>query len=252
MSFFRFLFSKIFLLNLLIAVVVLVLLFWGSLKLLNRYTLHGETISVPNLTGLKVKDAEDILEEKGLRYMVNDSVFDSKAKRGAIIDQDPKPDVQVKHNRTIYLTVNAVLPPKVKMPNLVDLSLRQTTAVLETYGLRVGNLTYVPDIAFNAVLKQQVKGKNILPGEMVEKGTAVDLVLGQGESEEMVPLPDLTDMTVAEAVSALNAASLNLGSVIKDATVTDSTRARVYRQLPEYAPGARINAGKAVDIFIAQ
>lgn len=250
MGFFRFIFSRYFLLNFFIAIAVLVLLFWVSLKMLGSYTRHGETIAVPSLHGKTVEGAAEILHKIGLEYMINDSVFNEKAKKGAIIEQDPKPNVQVKYNRTIYLTVNAVLPPKVKMPNLVDLSLRQAKAILETYGLKAGSLSYVPDIAFNAVITQNIKGKNIEPGTLVDKGTVVDLILGEGESNELVYVPNLLDMTLEEAIAALSAASLNIGSIIKDKAVADSLQAKVYKQIPEYSPQTRVNAGKAVDLFI--
>src|SRR5207244_4487249 len=97
--------------------------------------------------------------------------------------------------RTIYLTVNAMMPPLVKMPNLVDLTLRQASAKLETYGFKLGTLEYVPDLAKNAVLSQKVKGKKIEPGTLIEKGVTVTLVLGDGLSDNKVSVPRLLNLT---------------------------------------------------------
>ena len=252
MSFFNSLKSKPFYFHLLIAIALMGIVLWGLLKFLDIYTLHGETITVPDLKNYPIGEVEIMMEEKGLRYLVVDSVYDSKTEAGAVLEQDPQPNFQVKYNRIIYLTVNAILPPQVKMPDLVDLSLRQAIAQLESCGLKPGNLKYVPDIAFNAVIEQGFKGKKIAPGDMIVKGSAIDLVLGEGESDEMVFLPFLVNLTLEEAIAAISAASLNLGSVVPDAPIKDSTLARVYKQTPAYHSDAMINLGKTIDLFITE
>ena len=253
MNLLKFLSSKIFLMNLFAAIILLVVIGWAILKFLDFYTLHGETVTVPEVIGYQVNELDEMLEEKGLRYTIVDSVYFSDYKSGAVVDQDPKPDLQVKIDRMLYLTINATEPPKVQMPNLVDFSLRQAMAIIESSGLKVGNLKYVPDFAHNAVLSQEFKGKQIKPGETIIKGSTIDLLLGQGLSEELVAVPQLVNLSYNEAIEALYAASLNPGSVIKDATVKDSTLARVYRQVPEYIDEkSMINIGASVDIYITQ
>lgn len=230
---------------------VFVVLGWGVLRLLAIYTMHGETVTVPDLKGYTIEEVAEMMDQRGLRFEVVDSVYDPKLKAGAVLEQEPKPESQVKLNRMLYLTINASNPPKVKMPDLIDVSLRQAVAILESSGLKVGNLTYVPDIAQNAVLAQEFKGKKLEPGELVAKGSAIDLVLGK-ESDEMVQIPNLLNLSLEDAFTALYAASLNPGSVIKDETVKDSTQARVYRQLPAFFDGNLVNMGSSVDLFITQ
>jgi beta-lactam-binding protein with PASTA domain len=252
MSFFQFIKSKLFLINLGLAIVFLMLFLWGILFWLDSYTMHGESITVPDIAGLTKEQAEQILEEKGLRLFITDSLYNPKALKGSILEQEPKANSQVKHNRTIYVTVNAMRPPLVKMPDLHDLTLRDAKARLETYGLQLGNIRYVPDIAFNAVVFQEYKGKKIEVGEMIERGSIIDLALGQGESDEMVNVPSLIGLTIKEAIAQLQASSLNIGAIIKDETVKDSTQARVYKQIPPFSDDAYINVGKTIDIFVTQ
>jgi eukaryotic-like serine/threonine-protein kinase len=252
MSFFRFLISKVFLINLVVAAFILGIGAWAVLSFLDSYTLHGQTVTVPDLKGYEVQELEGILADRGLRFVIIDSIYDNKNKPGVVIDQEPKPNFQVKNNRMLYLTINASIPPKVKMPELVDLSLRQAVATLETAGLKVGELKYVPDMAHNAVLSQEFKGKEIAAGTMVVKGSAIDLILGQGLSNELVNIPDLRNMTTSEAIAALYSSSLNIGSIVKDETVKDSLQARVFRQKPAFSYDAVINVGSSVDIFITQ
>ena len=64
------------------------------------------------------------------------------------------------------------------MPDLVNLSLRQAKAKLESSGLKMGELTYTPDIAKNAVLKQFARGVEIEKGTSIVKGATIDLEMG--------------------------------------------------------------------------
>jgi len=244
--------SKTFFINLILAIVFLTIFFGSILFWLDSYTMHGESISVPELVGLSKEEAEMKLKEKGLRLIITDSLYNPKALKGVILEQDPKPNSLVKHNRAIYVTVNTMRPPLVKMPDLHDLTLRDAKAKLETYGLQLGSIRYVPDIAFNAVVYQEHKGKKIQAGELIERGSVIDLVLGQGESDEMVNVPLLIGLTIQEAIEKLHSNSLNIGAIIKDETVKDSTQARVYKQIPAYSEDAFINVGKSIDIFVTQ
>jgi len=150
MSFFS---SKTFFRHLFAALIVYSAIIWVILRLISNYTLHGKTIPVPNLKGKKMEVVEKMLQELDLKFMVIDSVYVAEKPKGSVIEQNPAPGFQVKKSRTVYLTLNAFNPPKVKLPELKDVSLRQATAMLETYGLEVGNLSYVPDFAKDAVIE---------------------------------------------------------------------------------------------------
>jgi len=252
---FRFLKSKIFFLNVFIATVLVIVLLWWVLRFLDDYTLHGESITVPDLSDFTINELDSFLGEKKLRYVVMDSIYDTQAEKGVVIDQDPKPNMKVKQNRMVYIVVNAMSPPKVKVPRLVDLSLRQAIAMLETYGLKVGALEYKPDLAKNAVMTQKINDKEIEPGTMITKGSAVDLVLGDGLSDEKVMVPLLIGMTTDEAFGVLKANSLNQGALVYDGSVrsaSDSVIAQVWKQNPAVLSArdkSMINLGGYVDLW---
>lgn len=248
----EFLKSKKFLTHLVLAFGVVVILLWSAFSWINGYTLHGETVIVPNLEGKTIDEVEQIIEANKLRFVIVDSVFNAKKKKGSVIDQNPAANMQVKENRTVYLTLNATSAPKVKMPNLIDVSLRQATAMLETYGLSVGKLQYQPDFAKNAVLKQLYNGEVIQPGESIRRGSKIDLVLGDGLSDEKVAIPSVIGLSRSEAVSALLNSSLNIGSEVSDESVEDTAAAIVYRQSPIPSGEAVVRKGTSVDIFLTQ
>ena len=220
---------------------------------LRIYTHHGHTISVPDFKGLNLNRAMQIAKHEDLQLTIIDSTFIDYMPKGCIVDQNPRPGTHVKKNRTIFITTNAFNRAKVSVPKVAGLSYRQGKATLEMHGLRVGSLIYRPDFAKNNILKQMHNGEEIAEGTLIDKGSSIDLVLGDGHGDNATPLPDLKGMTQFEAVNELNNAYLNVGKVVIEnaATITDSMNARVYRQEPAYyGPGARASLGGKIDIWL--
>lgn len=248
----KFLLSKIFLINFLIAILILISFVWLSMSYLDSYTHHGESITVPNLKELDVSQVDELLKDKKLNYKITDSTYKDNVPPLSVIDQSPEPLSKVKQNRTIYLTVNATNPPIVKMPNLKDVSLRQAIPMLESIGLKVGELIYKPDLARNAVIEQQIRGREISQGAEIRKGTTIDLVLGNGLGNTEIPVPNLMNLTLNEAKFVLQGSSLNVGAVYFEKTVNDTSQAVIFRQTPEYSEKAVLSMGESVDIFLKE
>ncbi len=241
------LFKHVFIISAIYAILI-----WGVLQWLKSYTLHGITVKVPALNGKTINELKDLEKNIDLEFIINDSIYVFDQKKGTVIDQNPTPGSEVKQNRKVYITINAFKPPTIKMPKLIDFSLRQATAVLETYGLVVGNLKYEPDYAKDAVLKQLYKGREIKPGEPIMQESKIDLVLGDGLKGEKVDLPNLVGLTRSQAVNKITENSLSIGSEIYDNSVIDTVNAIIYRQFPVYTNNANVNLGRAVDLFYTQ
>ncbi len=240
--------SKTFRNHLLLAIAAGIALLWFSIKGLDIYTRHGRTIEVPDLDGMEQKQAEQVLKRMNLQPVINDSIFDSSREKGTVAGQNPIAGAEVKRNRTIYLTTVALLPEMVAMPDLTDLSFRQAQSSLETYGLKVGNLEYVPDIARNAVLQQKYNQGTIQPGTPIEKGTTIDLVLGTGEGSSYVNVPLVIGKSREEAIRMINTSSLNVGQEVFMDEDTDSVK--VYRQSPNVLNRPQqISMGSKVDLY---
>jgi beta-lactam-binding protein with PASTA domain len=248
----EFLKSKQFLYNIGAIILSIIVFFWLGTTIISSFTQHGQTITVPDLSGKKLSEVKSILESKQLEFEIVDSSYSAKLNPLSVIDQNPKPNSKVKEERTIYLTINALNPPKVKMPDLKDASLKQAQMALESYGLKLGRLIYKPDLAQNAVLEQEYQGKNISPGTLIAKGSKIDLVLGDGLGQSEFPVPDLVGMTLAEAKFNLEASDLNLGVVVNDNTCTaDDDNAKIYKQVPSPDDSQNmIKPGEPVDVFI--
>src|SRR6056297_2699038 len=155
-KFFRFLISRLFLLNLLLAIAILVVLVLGTMQFLRAYTDHGEAYTVPDLIGLHEAEVRDICKQTDMAYEITDSMFSDNVALGAMAEQFPKAGSKVKKGRTIYLVKNAEMPEMVVLPDVVNVSLRQARSTLEAYGFDIGKLEYIPDIGENVVLRLKV------------------------------------------------------------------------------------------------
>ncbi len=246
-------FSKRFFFHLVSALCMVVLIFGLTYKWLASYTKHGSTITVPDIRELRVEEAQRFLGNKSLRFRVTDStVFDMERPPGTIIEQDPAPGAKVKENRTIYVSITRTKPPTVRMPNLVDVSFRQAEAILQSYGLKMGEITYKPDLCKNCVLRYEIGGKAVETGTEIPKGTAIDFVLGDGFGKSRIHVPALTGLTLEEALFVIRGSMLNVGAVVPDGTVRDTMNAIVYKQEPPAGGTDMISQGEAIDLFISQ
>jgi len=248
MSFFHLLKNKKVIKNIFFAIILSALIIFIVFKFLDVFTHHGEYIEVGDFTGMSVEEIEMNDTISGLVFIVIDSVYDAAKEKGTIIFQDPLAGSKVKENRKIYLTVIAKLPEQVSMPDLRDLTLRQAIAMLETYGLQVDSLEYVPDIAQNAVLRQKYEGEFIEPETMIEKGSGIILVLGDGLSYKKIPVPMLLGKKQAEVYKLITKASLNVGIEIFEDEI-DTSHAVVYRQKPTFNGESYLNLGESIDLW---
>ena len=226
-----------------IAIVCLIITLW-----LSSYTSHGKTIKVPNFTGVKIGELDKFISDKNVKYLVVDSIYDTKSPKGTVIKQEPEPNAEVKDGRTIYLYVNSIMPPSVVMPKLIDRSLRQAQAMLTTYGLKLGKVKFIHDQCANCVLEQLVKDKKIAQGERIAKGTLINLVVGKGLSEEEVGVPCLYGLTKKQAIEKLTDASLSAGAITFDEP-KDSLISKVYKQNPKCGKEKSIKMGATIDLF---
>jgi len=134
------------------------------LLMLNLITNHGEYLTVPEVKGRNYLETKTELEEKGFEVIIQDSIYVDSLPGLVVIKQFPEPEATIKVNRVIYLTVNCMIPPTIEMPNLIGMSFRNALLELRSLGLKMGDTTFIPDLAKNAVKDQIFNGILVKPG----------------------------------------------------------------------------------------
>src|SRR5690606_19519057 len=137
---------------------------------------------------------------------------------------------KVKKNRTLYLTIITRTAPEVAFPELVEKTFVEARAILNSYGIKLGDTIYIPDIARDVVLDIKFGGEKLNAGRSIPKGSTVDLVLGDGRGANEVLVPDLVGLTLEQVRFALQGNSLTIGTVNYMGIVTDSLSATVVSQ----------------------
>lgn len=254
MSFFRFLFSKAFLINVVLAFVLFVIGIVFVQYRLEYLTLHNEEIGVPDFRGYQVDNIDEILERKKLRMEVSDSLYDRSLDAGAIIHQDPAPGSMVKENRRIYFTINSHSAPMVKIPSLIDQSKRQALATLEILELEVDTISYKVSQYDGLVLDVLYRGRTVAEGAEIPLGSSIRLIIGESSNLPKVVMPNLIGLNIDEVDSVLYSYSLNQGMIIDCVdceNAEDSASARVIRTYPQYKLNKRVRMGSSVDLWLS-
>ena len=253
MSLRKFLFSKTFLKNLGIAVFITVILVSATMVTLRIYTHHGQSFEVPGLIGLSEDEVIRKVQAQKLNYTIIDSVYVNHVDPGHVVDQVPRPGFRVKQNRTILITINAKAPEKVIIPNLKNISFRQAQVLIENLGLKLGRIMYTPSEFNNLVLNVYSNTVEVFEGDMLEKGSLIDLEIGRGSDLDKTAIPDLIGLTLEDARMAIKDAILNEGIVIYDESVknlNDSLKAQVWRQRPDPKLIRSIELGTSIDLWV--
>jgi beta-lactam-binding protein with PASTA domain len=231
-----------------IIVSLLLVLFLGFFFVYLPFTTnHGEAITVPDLKKKSVEDLDDFLGDRDLRYEV-DCTFVTNVPPLTIISQYPLPGSKVKEGRKIYVTVVSRTAPLIKMPKLTDMTHRSAQMLLKSVGLEEGNISYVPDMAQNAVLRQLYQGKEILPGQPIAKGTKIDLELGEGLGTAQFEAPSAIGMPLDEAKIAIVGAGLKVGQVMEVPAEEGQAPGSIVRQNPD--AGNKVRIGDVIDLWV--
>ena len=257
---FKFITHRHFIVNLLVAIVLVIVLMFIFLWSLGFITDHGKYIKTPSVKGKPVAEARKMLENQGFKIEVQDSLYVDSLPPMAVIKQSPEADALVKSNRTVYLTINRSQPPLVEVPNMVGFSFRNALMYIKQLGLKLGDTTRKPDIARDAVLEQLYNGQQIKPGIKIQMGSTISFVLGSGLGDKEFKVPVVTGMTYAKAKEALKSMSLNVGALVIDPDVRDTVSAFVYKQYPdkktEISEGVfqdnMIRAGQGIDLWLSK
>lgn len=180
----------------------------ANFVIMPEYTNYNEGVTVPDVTKISLNDAQALLTDYRLRYEVLDRRANSAYPANYIIDQSPQPLQLVKPNRKVYLTVNTEVRPKAVVPKVVDLSFRNARIQLENYGFTLGTTSYESNRFRNTVLKQ-----SLTPGDTVDRGASINLVISDGLGDRKVAVPDIVGLRLSQAQQRLRQTGLRVGEI---------------------------------------
>lgn len=241
---FKGLLVHLFIMGLIVALLVILFFF----VYLPYATNHGQSITVPNIVGMKVDELDDFLSAKDLKYEVGDSVYTTKYPPYAVVKQYPEEGFQVKEGRKISITLNRKSPELIKMPQLVGTSVKNALMIAQSHGLQT-EIKYVPNRYQNLVLKQLIDGKVVVEGSPVYQGTKVTIEAGDPSIAGEIPVPNY----IGEPIDEVEIAIKGQGFKMAEPMETDSPEPKgtVVKQRPASGSGENIKPGETIYLWIS-
>ncbi len=182
MGLLKFIFSKTFLKQLVLALVVFIGIIIALMNWMSNTTNHDVFTEVPNLQGKKLEITKSLLEERNLSLGdIEYKDYNPKFPKEAIVEQNPKAGSKVKTGRKVYLSINKSEYRLVRIPDLENKTKRQALSTLKAIGFKIGKITYKPYFAKDAVLELTHKGKKLSKDDKLPYTSVVGLVLGDGK-----------------------------------------------------------------------
>jgi len=198
-------------------------------------------IKVPNVIGKKRTDAEAQLKKVGLVMSVTKEEVNANVPKDTVANQSPDPNTKLSKGGVVEVTISKG-PDMAQVPNVVGLTVAGAQEALAAVGLKVGETQE----AFSSQPKGKIAEQNPPAAAQVPKGTSVTIVVSRGP--EMVLVPKVVTMTLADATAKLEAADLMADP--KTVVSTTDQEGIVQSQSPE--GGQSVPKGSKVTINVTQ
>lgn len=173
--------------------------------------------SVPEVVDLTQENATQDVQDAGFEVQVEARESD-EADSGRVLSQNPGGGSNEEVGSAITVTVGSG-PGLVSVPDIpVGSTQTDGTSILQNAGLSLGNVT---EMASSTVAEGGVIDQSPNPGEEVEEGSAVDIVVSSGP--EQVEVPDVTGQDLDSALATLGGLGLGYTPVGVESDVPEGT-----------------------------
>jgi serine/threonine-protein kinase len=211
-------------------------------------TLHlivksGSGTVVPDLAGEHVVAALELLSDLSLNTRIKGMEYNSDVPIHHVISQSPDPGSEIKPGRDVRITLSKG-PETIRMPSITGLSLSQSRIVLDENGLSVGNIARIYDEhAYDEEVLSQVPAS----GRIIHRDSPVDLLVSIGARPGEFIMPNLTGLSVQDAVKRIENMNLTLGH-LDTLFHPDAPMNRIVEQSP--ASGYRVSERDTISLSI--
>ena len=204
----------------------------------------GRTVTVPDVTGLSIDQAQEALVPMSLVVEVAAENHDARLEQGRILAQEPPAGAQIKKFRKVKV-VTSLGPKLFTVPDVRGQLLRSALIALEAEGLRPGRIAY----AHTSLAKTDVVVSQDPPPEGESLGHAgVSLLVSKGAREPAFVMPSLTGLRGGDVAEVLGDHGLRLGSVRRELAPW-TPRGRITGQYPE--AGYPVSRGDTISLVVS-
>jgi serine/threonine-protein kinase len=179
---------------------ILLIIFLSSAILFSRFIQRGEIVSVPDLSGKTLSDAQRELARRRLPLQEKGVEFSDRYERGKIILQDPPAGSKIRVNQPVRVVISGG-SELVEVPALVGRSLEAASKALSESGLQRGLISQIHTSRYAA---GRIIAQEPTPGEQrIKRSTPLNFLVSQGEVEPKYLMPDLIGRRAAPCIPRL-------------------------------------------------
>jgi serine/threonine-protein kinase len=183
---------------------------------INRLISALSTISMPDLTGLKLDRAQKIAARMKIDLKVEDTINSPIYESGAVIAQDIQARSEIKKGRTVYVVVSKG-SRLVQIPDVTNIPRADALVLIKNAGLLEGFDTIIssPVIKDTNVISQSPDS-----GQEVPAGIRINLLRSSGPRVKEYMMPRLTGRNTFEVFSILKNMGLHIETLSADGSST--------------------------------
>jgi len=212
-----------------------------ALYVFNQASMGGTPVLVPDVTGLPVTSAANVLTEAGLAMGTQRRVKNDAVPEYHVIVQRPRAGEVVRAGRKVSLTVSEG-EYSVQAPGFLGKPLKDARAELDATQFMIGSVARIPD----ARPADTILAQDPPPLTLIGRGTEIHFLVSGGPVTEVVRMPVLVGKSLDEAQLAL--ANLNVVTVPIKVDRLGAEYDVVLSQNPE--PGTTLTDGQEVSFEI--
>lgn len=188
----------------------LLIVFFSSAVFSSRIIQRGEIVSVPDVTGKTLAEAERDLSRKRLPLQEKGIEFNDRYERGKVISQEPPAGSKIRINRPVRVLVSGG-SELIEVPALVGRSLEAASKVLGESGLQRGLISQIHTAQYAAgriIAQEPAPG-----GQRIKRTTPLNFLVSQGEIEPRYLMPDLIGRKADPCLSRLKELGFKVADV---------------------------------------
>jgi beta-lactam-binding protein with PASTA domain len=186
-----------------------------------------DTVIVPDLVGKDVVSALELLTDLRLNTKVSGSEYSPQFPKNYVAFQEPEAGSEIKKDRDVRIIISKG-PQNILMPNLITLSEQQARMITEENGISRGHLSHTYN---SSVEEDHVIAQVPAAGFMITRGAKVDMLVSMGPDPVKYLMPDLSGISLDQAVFLIEKANLRVGDIRSQLDI-QKTRNAVLRQEP--------------------
>lgn len=190
--------------------VVIILLLTLVVVSINKLAgVNLKVVTVPDVKGLALADAEGRLAQVGLKLHQGDGLYSDEVATDRVAAQMPEASTQVKEGREIEVNLS-LGPTTYIVPDLRGKELDEAQDVLASMHLSLGT---VEKILTQGSSRGRVLNQYPAPGKKVSNAFKIDLYVSENKIDVTVKVPQVAGRKLSEAEEILNNANLVLAGV---------------------------------------